>query len=141
MKRISKIDYYLGIAKATCQRSTCLRRRYASLVVLNDEITGTGYNGSPRGEVNCCDINKCYRREHNIPSGEQYERCVAVHSETNSIISAGRKLCIGADLYLYGEDLETGEVMENPAPCPICLGIIKNAGIARIINKKGVICL
>jgi len=141
MSRISKTDYYLGIARAVCQRSTCLRHRYGSIVVLKDEVVGTGYNGSPRGEVNCCDTNKCYRKEHNIPAGEQYEHCVASHSETNSIISAGRKLCMGADLYLYGEDIETGEIMEVPEPCPICMGIIKNAGIARIITQKGVVCL
>jgi len=139
--RISKIDYYLNIAKAVSKRSTCLRRMYGAIVVNNDEIVGTGYNGSPRGMVNCCEAGNCYRKKHNIPPFQQYEKCSAVHAEANSIISAGRKLCIGADLYLYGEDIETGEVMEIPAPCPICSGIIKNAGISRIITKGKVTML
>ncbi len=133
--RITKREYYLNIARSVSLRSTCLRRRYGSIIVNNDEIVGTGYNGSARGEVNCCEKNICPRKEQNIPHGEQYEKCVAIHAEMNAIISAGRKLCIDADLYLYGEDIDTGEVIEETAPCGICINIIKNAGIKRIITK------
>lgn len=52
MKRISKDAYYLEIAQAVSQRSTCLKRRYGAVVVKNDEIIATGYNGAPRGETN-----------------------------------------------------------------------------------------
>jgi dCMP deaminase len=133
--RISKEEYYLNIAKAVSLRSTCLRRRYGAIIVNHDEIVGTGYNGSGRGEMNCCEKNTCIRKEQNIPHGEQYEKCVAVHAEMNAIISAGRKICIDADLYLYGEDIDTGKVIEEPAPCSICINIIKNSGIKRIITK------
>ena len=133
--RINKREYYLNIAGAVSLRSTCLRRRYGSIIVNNDEIVGTGYNGSARGDINCCEKNICIRKEQKIPHGEQYEKCVAVHAEMNGIISAGRKLCIDADLYLYGEDIDTGRVIEETAPCGICINIIKNAGIKRIITK------
>ena len=59
--RPSKDAYYLGIAKAVAQRATCLRRIYGAAIVNNDEIVSTGYNGSARGESNCCDIGECYR--------------------------------------------------------------------------------
>ena len=53
--RMSKTDYYLGIAFAVSKRSTCLKRHYGAVIVNNDEIISTGYNGNPRGEENCCD--------------------------------------------------------------------------------------
>ena len=53
--RMSKTEYYLEIALAVSKRSTCLKRRYGAVIVNNDEIISTGYNGNPRGEQNCCD--------------------------------------------------------------------------------------
>ena len=66
MERISKRDYYLNIAKAVCKRSTCLRRRYGCVIVKNDEIIATGYNGAPRGRKNCDDLGFCYREQIGI---------------------------------------------------------------------------
>lgn len=54
--RPSKDEYYIGIAERVLERSTCLRRKYGAVLVKNDEIVSTGYNGSPRGEANCCDV-------------------------------------------------------------------------------------
>ena len=103
-ERCSKKDYYLGIAKAVSARSTCLRRQYGAVIVKDDEIIATGYNGSPRGTTNCCDSGECWRAANGIPHGQQYEKCVAVHAEENAIISAARRDMIGAILYLYGEE-------------------------------------
>ena len=61
MRRLSENDYYLKIAEAVSLRSTCLRRRYGAVLVKNKEIIATGYNGSARGAVNCCDIGFCAR--------------------------------------------------------------------------------
>lgn len=98
--RIDKDNYYLNIAKAVAARSTCLRRQYGAVIVADDEIIATGYNGAPRGEANCCDVGKCYCREHSTPidehaarHGDQYGTCVAVHAEQNAIISAPRRQC------------------------------------------------
>jgi len=133
--RISKHDYYLNIAKAVSQRSTCLRRKYGAVIVKDDEIIATGYNGSARGEVNCCDVGYCYREENNIPPGEQYEKCQAVHAEQNAIISASRKDLIGSTLFLAGFD-KNSEIT-NPQPCLICSRLIKNAGIRKIVTNGG----
>ena len=125
----------LGIARAVSLRSTCLRRRYGAVIVKNDEIIATGYNGAPRGEQNCCDSGECYRQRMGIPHGEQYEKCVAVHAEQNAIISASRSEMIGATLYLYGWDVETGKSIDA-APCLICDRLIRNAGIANVVTSK-----
>lgn len=135
--RPSKDAYYLGIAKAVAQRATCLRRIYGAVIVNNDEIVSTGYNGAPRGEQNCCDTGKCYRRLHQVPHGQMVEKCVAVHAEENAIISASRREMQGATLYLWGMDVETGKELPNPEPCLQCWRRIHNAGIVRVVTMGG----
>ena len=132
-KRRSKENYYLDIADAAQERSTCLRRRYGAIIVRDDEIVATGYNGAPRGDENCCDVGVCWREAHGIPHGEQYEKCVAVHAECNAIISASRNEMLGSTLYLFG--FENGKPLEKAEPCVMCSRMIKNAGIAMVINQ------
>ena len=136
MERISKRDYYLKIASEVAKRSTCLRRQYGAVIVKNDEIIATGYNGAPRGDENCCDVGSCWRDRHNIPHGEQYEKCVAVHAEANAIISASRNEMLGSTLYLYGFE-GFDRPIDNPEPCIMCSRLIKNAGIDHVINMLG----
>ena len=100
--RRSKENYYLDIAEAALERSTCLRRQFGAIIVRDDEIVATGYNGAPRGRRNCSDLGRCTRRELNIPAGERYELCRSVHAEANAIISAARRDMMGATLYLVG---------------------------------------
>ena len=71
MQRIDKKAYYLNIAKTVAARSTCLRRQYGAVIVRDDEIIATGYNGAPRGEANCCDVGTCWREENEGPHGER----------------------------------------------------------------------
>lgn len=131
--RISKDEYYLRIAEAVLARSTCLRRRYGAIIVKNDEIVSTGYNGSPRGEVNCVDVGYCERENLDVPKGERYELCNAVHAEQNAIISAGREKTIDSTLYITGKELWT-DTYANPSPCLICRRFIKNAGVKRVVG-------
>lgn len=135
--RPSKDAYYLGIAKAVAQRATCLRRIYGAVIVNNDEIVSTGYNGAPRGERNCCDTGKCYRRLHQVPHGQMVEKCISVHAEENAIISASRREMQGATLYLWGMDVETGKELPTPEPCLQCWRRIHNAGIMRVVTMGG----
>ena len=100
------------------------------MIVKDDKIIATGYNGSARGEVNCCDVGECWREAHGIPHGEQYEKCVAVHAEDNAISQAGRD-AKGAVLYLVG--FENGKQIEA-VPCVMCARKIKNAGIFQVIR-------
>lgn len=135
MNRINKTDYYLSIAEQVAKRSTCLRRQYGAVIVKNDEIISTGYNGAPRGVANCCENGECWREANNIPHGTQYEACVAVHAEQNAIISASRQEMLGATLYLAG--FENGEKMiTGVKPCVICERMIRNAGIVMVFTEK-----
>ena len=136
MERINKENYYLDIAQTVIERSTCLRRCYGAIIVRNDEIVATGYNGAPRGRKNCCELGRCIREELSIPSGERYELCRSVHAEANAIISASRDECIGATLYLVGIDAVTGELLKDATSCSMCRRIIINAGIEKVVIRN-----
>ena len=135
MERRSKENYYLDIAETVLQRSTCLRRHYGAIIVLNDEIVATGYNGAPRGRKNCVDLGECTRETLCVPRGERYELCRSVHAEANAIISAARRECIGATMYLAGRDAATGEYLTGTTPCSMCRRLIINAGIKNVVCR------
>ena len=137
MNRIDKDNYYLDIAETVLERSTCLRRMYGAIIVRNDEIVSTGYNGAPRGRKNCTDLGFCARKMLNVPSGERYELCRSVHAEANAIISAARRDMMGATLYLVGRDSETGEINPDTTPCSMCRRLIINAGIRQVVCRVG----
>lgn len=135
MERIEKDEYYLNIAKEVAKRSTCLRRLYGALIVKNDEIISTGYNGSPRGATNCIQDGICLRAKLKIPHGEKYELCKSVHAEANAIISAARRDMIGATLYLVGMEYGSNKLIDECEPCAMCKRLIINAGIKTVIAK------
>lgn len=136
MARISKDQYYLDIALAVSKRSTCIKRHYGCVIVKNDEIIATGYNGAPRGEENCCDKNCCSRLSKPHNSGD-YSDCFSVHAEQNAMLSASRQEMIDATLYLAGEELNGNDYrrIEDCSPCPICKRMIQNSGITRIVGR------
>ena len=134
--RTSKQNYYLDIADSVLERSTCLRRKYGAIIVRNDEIISTGYNGAPRGRRNCSDLGRCTRETLRIPSGERYELCRSVHAEANAIISASRRDMIGASIYLVGRDARTGELLHDATSCAMCRRQIINAGLEKVVIRR-----
>ena len=136
MRRIDKENYYLDIAETVLERSTCLRRCYGAIIVKNDEIVSTGYNGAPRGRKNCMDLGCCTREAMRVPSGERYELCRSVHAEMNAIISAARRDTLGSTLYLAGREAKTGELLNDATSCSMCRRLIINAGIERVVIRN-----
>lgn len=107
------------------------------MIVKDDEIVATGYNGAPRGEPNCCEIYaECPRKDEPHNSGN-YFSCNSVHAEMNAIISASRHEMQGATMYLAGYDVDDLGILirlQDVEPCPICQRLIKNAGITEVIT-------
>ena len=135
MERVSKDNYYLDIAQTVAERATCLRKKYGAIIVKNDSIVSTGYNGAPRGRKNCTDLGYCMRDQLNIPRGERYEMCRSVHSEANAIIAASREQMLGATLYMACIDGKTGELVGDTCSCMMCKRLIINAGIKTVIIR------
>ena len=133
--RVSKENYYLDIAQTVAERCTCLRKRYGAIIVKNDVILSTGYNGAPRGRKNCIDLHYCMRNKLNIPSGERYEMCRSVHAEANAIINASREQMLGSTLYMVCTDPMSEELVAGTNSCMMCKRMIINAGIDKVVIR------
>ena len=134
--RISKTDTYLNCAENFAYRSTCLKRKYGAVLVKNDTVISTGYNGSPREFENCCDIGECPRIKRNMHQGEGYAMCRAIHAEANALLNCSREQTLGADLYLTSVNPQDCSIHEAK-PCPLCARLIIQAGINNVIFRIG----
>ena len=123
--RASWDEYFMEIAEIVKTRSTCIRRQVGAVIVKENRILTTGYNGSPAGTYNCIDKGTCKRQELHIPSGERHELCRALHAEQNAIITAAKN----------GVSTEGATIYVNFQPCVICAKMLINAGIKRIVYK------
>ena len=135
MERVSKHNYYLDIAQTVAERSTCLRKMFGAIIVKNDSIISTGYNGAPRGRKNCSDLGICLRDKLNIPRGERYELCRSVHAEANAIIAAPRDQMLGATIYMACVNSKTRELEPSTSSCMMCKRQIINAGITTVVVR------
>jgi dCMP deaminase len=117
-------EYFLELAELVATRSTCLRRKVGAVLVKNERIISTGYNGAPRGMAHCLEIG-CLREQKKIPSGQRYELCRGVHAEQNAIINAAYYGVSTADAILYCTN----------QPCILCARMIINAGITAVVHR------
>ncbi len=134
-KRPGWDEYFLEIAQVVSKRSTCLRRFYGAVIVRDRVIVSTGYNGSPRGEANCIDTDRCVREEMKVPKGQRYELCAAVHAEQNAIINGDPVKMKGATIYIAG--FEHDGSFADGQPCLLCRRMIRNAMIDRVVYIDG----
>jgi len=118
-------EYFMEMAEVVRKRSTCLRRAVGAVIVLDNRIMATGYNGVPVG-IEHCDVRGCLREELNVPSGERHELCRGLHAEQNAIIQAA---------YL-GQSIAGGTLYCTTQPCVICAKMLINAGIRRIVIRE-----
>ena len=136
-KRPSWDEYFINIAQAISKRATCLRRTYGAVITNNNIIISTGYNGSPCGLGNCCDIGYCKRDALAVPKGERYELCEAVHAEQNAVINGDPVKMAGGTIYVAGQNADG--TLASGEPCFICRRMIANARISRVVylDKNG----
>lgn len=136
--RVSKNQYYLNIAQQVAQRATCMSAHFGCIIVKDDQIISTGYNGAPRKTKDCYEIGFCLRRKLGVKSGTQYEMCRSVHAEQNAIVNAARAgvSLLGSNMYLFGKRIwEGADELLNAYPCFICKKMILNAGVSKIISN------
>ncbi len=124
-ERIPKDAYLMKIAEIVSQRSTCVKRNVGAVLVKENHIISTGYNGAPSG-LKHCTLDTCVRKD--IESGIKPELCRGVHAEINCIIQAAiHGTSIKGDITLYCTTF----------PCMACLKLIINAGIQKLVYKEG----
>jgi len=143
MNREEWDKYYLRMAREAGSNSKCLSRKIGALLIQDNRIVATGYNGPPEGVTHCgeeeaffkvfdCDeeriLGKCPRKAAGAKSGEMVDKCVAVHAERNALLTAGR----------YGTPTKDGMlVCYCPPPCQECMKEIIQAGIKAIVCLNG----
>jgi dCMP deaminase len=117
-------EYFMEIAELVKKRSTCLRRKIGAVIVKDNRILTTGYNGAPPGAKHCDEVG-CLREIMSIPSGERQELCRALHAEQNAVIQAAK----------YGIPIEGSTIYTTTYPCVICAKILIASNIKRIVYK------
>ncbi len=116
-------EYFTKMTYLIAERSTCLRHHVGAVIVKNNHIISSGYNGSPSGVKDCIELG-CIRDKLGIISGTRHEVCRAVHAEQNAIIQAA----------LHGTSPEGGTIYCTHSPCIICAKMIVNAKIKRFVT-------
>ena len=108
---------YLDLATLVSSWSKCSRRKYGAILIQNDEVISLGYNGTPRGMVNCVD-GGCTRCASDALPGTKLDECLCVHAEMNAMIFAPSYKRYGAEMYI-----------SNDSPCILCCKELIQAGI------------
>ncbi len=119
-------EYFIELAEVVSKRSTCLRRKVGALIVKNNRILATGYNGVPSGIRHCSETG-CLRILNNIPSGQRHELCRGIHAEQNAIVQAA----------FLGVSINDSTLYCTNQPCILCAKMLINAGVKRIVVKDG----
>ncbi len=126
MDRPNNDEYFMAMAELSAERSTCLRRQVGAVIVRDKQVISTGYNGAPKDLPHCEDVG-CRREQMNIKSGTRHELCRGVHAEQNAVIQAA----------VFGVSVKDGILYSTHHPCVLCVKILINAGIKKVIYKDG----
>ena len=117
--------YFMDIAQVVAKRGNCLRRQVAAVIVKDQRIIATGYNGTPRGVRNCCD-GGCNRCASDLPSGAGLGDCICCHAEENAVTHAA----------FHGIAVQNAVLYCTLSPCLLCAKMLINAGIREVIYES-----
>lgn len=123
----TKHAYYGGLALAVAARADCAGLSVGAVIVKDDRVVSTGYNGTPSGVVNCTDggCTRCTDREK-FPSGTAYDLCICVHAEANALAAAAR----------FGSSVDGAVMYTTHQPCFSCSKNLIQAGISQVFYIK-----
>ena len=135
MERVSKRNYYLDIAQTVLERATCLRRVYGAIIVKNDEIISTGYNGAPRGRKNCVDLGTARASSSRSRAANAMSFAAASTPRRTPYLRPAARHGRRA-IYLVGRDARSGELLHDATSCPMCRRMIINAGLDEVVIRR-----
>jgi dCMP deaminase len=117
-------EYYLEISTAVSKRGDCIRAQHGAVIVKDNKIISTGYNGTPPGSDNSCGSSGLCPRAQDLTaehSEGNYDLCWSTHAEANALLRASWNDLQNSTLYVTGK------------PCPGCSKLIASAGIGRVV--------
>lgn len=118
-------EYFMDISLMVASRSTCLRRKVGAVLVLENRILATGYNGSPTG-LRHCDEAGCIREVQGVISGRDLHLCRGSHAEANLITQCAK----------FGIRADGSTLYINTSPCSLCMKLLINVGVKRIFYRE-----
>lgn len=121
-ERPSWDEYFMNIARVASLRSNCMKRKVAAVIVKDNRVVSTGYNGTPRGHKNC-DDGGCPRCNSLAPTGQALGDCLCSHAEENSIVQAA----------YHGVSVKDATIYTTFSPCLLCTKMIMNSGIKEVV--------
>lgn len=123
-ERPDRDSYYLAIAVAVAARAECVGLKVGAVLVRENRVLSTGYNGTPEGWNNCSEGGACPRcdRREAFGSGNGYDKCICVHAEMNALAAAAR----------YGTAVDRATAYVTHEPCLTCAKELVQAGIVAV---------
>jgi dCMP deaminase len=118
--------YFHNICISISSKSPCLSRQIGAILVFDNSIVSTGYNGPPRG-IPHCQGETCPRKLKGFESGTHLDLCPAQHAEENAVSNAARNGSGVSGCTLY---------LNTLIPCSKCFGTLINAGIIEIVCER-----
>ena len=120
-------EYFMLIAKVVATRSTCNSRPIGAVIVKNNRILATGYNGAIPKATHCTSLLMgkepfCMRRYMKAEEHSKMDYCVAVHAEANAVAQAAK----------MGISIEGASIYCTVSPCYSCFKLLASAGIKEI---------
>lgn len=119
-------ETFIDLCHLVSKRTTCPRRAVGAVLVKENHVLTTGYNGAPKGFPHPIDTG-CIRDELGIPSGEYSDVCPCLHAEQNAILQAA----------LFGVSVRDSTLYSTTRPCTQCARMLVNAGIRRVVFEEG----
>lgn len=129
MARPSWDEYFMEMAHVAKRRSTCLSRQTGAVLVKDNRVVATGYNGTPSKTKHCIDggCARCASRVNNVVvAGQALDQCACCHAEENAVVQAA----------LHGISTKGTVMYTTYVPCTLCAKIIINAGIKKVITNE-----
>jgi dCMP deaminase len=117
-------EYFMSIARVVATRSNCVKRKVGALIVSDRRIISTGYNGTPRGVLNCNE-GGCPRCARAAESGTRLDECLCSHAEENAITQSA----------YHGVAVRGSAIYTTLSPCLMCTKMIINAGIGEVVYE------
>lgn len=125
LKRPDWDNYFMQLAQVAARRSNCCRRQVAAVIVRENRVISTGYNGTPRGIKNCCD-GGCPRCNSDAKSGTRLDECLCSHAEENAIVQAA----------CHGIAVKSATLYTTFSPCLQCAKMIINSGLEEVVYHQ-----
>jgi dCMP deaminase len=128
MNRPSWHEYFMLLAKLLSVRSTCNSRKVGAVIVRNNRVLSTGYNGAVHGAPHCIDQGPdfCLRRSIGAHDADKYNYCISSHAEVNAVDQAAR----------FGISLEGASLYCTLEPCNWCFKQLIQAGVREIFYEE-----